>query len=69
MSDFGDTDPTQVRVDLGARSYDILIGSRLLDSLGAEIVARYGNVRVGIVSDSTVAPLYRARIEASLTQA
>lgn len=69
MSDFGDTDPTQVRVELGARSYDILIGSRLLDSLGTEIVARYGNVRAGIVSDSTVAPLYRARIEASLKQA
>ncbi len=69
MSELADTDPTQVRVELGARSYDILIGSRLLDSLGAEIVARYGKVRAGIVSDSTVAPLYRARIEASLTQA
>jgi 3-dehydroquinate synthase len=69
MSDFDDTNPTQVRVELGARSYDILIGTALLDGLGAEIVARYGTVRAGIVSDSSVAPLYRARIEASLKQA
>lgn len=69
MSDFDDTNPTQVRVELGARSYDILIGTALLDGLGAEIVARYGIVRAGIVSDSSVAPLYRARIEASLKKA
>lgn len=69
MSDFDDTNPTQVRVELGARSYDILIGTALLDGLGAEIGARYGTVRAGIVSDSSVAPLYRARIEASLKQA
>lgn len=69
MSDFDDANPTQVRVELGARSYDILIGTALLDGLGAEIGARYGTVRAGIVSDSSVAPLYRARIEASLKQA
>lgn len=69
MSDFDDTNPTQVRVELGARSYDILIGTALLDGLGAEIGARYGTVRAGIVSDSSVAPLYRARIEVSLKQA
>ncbi len=69
MSDFDDANPTQVQVELGARSYDILIGTALMDGLGAEIVARYGTVRAGIVSDSSVAPLYRARIEASLKQA
>lgn len=69
MSELVETDPTQVRVELGERSYDILIGSRLMDTLGKEIVARYGSVRAGIVSDSTVAPLYRARVEASLKQA
>lgn len=63
------SDPTKVRVALGARSYDILIGSDLMDSLGQEIAARFGTVRAGIVSDSTVAPIYRARIEASLEQA
>lgn len=69
MSNIDDADPTQVRVDLGARSYDILIGTALMDSLGAEIIARYGTVRAGIVSDSSVAPLYQARIEASLIKA
>lgn len=61
-------DPSTVRVDLGARSYDILIGSGLIDQLGPEIMKRYGTVRAGIVSDSHVGPIYRARLEASLRE-
>ncbi len=69
MTEFREADPTKVRVELGARSYDILIGSDLIARLGSEIVERFGRVRAGIVSDSQVAPLYRERIEASLQQA
>ena len=59
-------EPTTVRVDLGTRSYDILIGPGLIDQLGQAIADRYGIVRAGIVSDSHVAPIYLARLEASL---
>lgn len=65
MSDMA-PQPTTVRVDLGARSYDILIGSGLIDQLGEAVCDRYGKVRAGIVSDSDVAPIYRGRLEASL---
>lgn len=59
-------EPTTVRVDLGARSYDILIGPGLIDQLGRAIADRYGTVRAGIVSDNHVAPIYLERLEASL---
>ena len=55
-----------VKVDLGERSYDIVIGEECLDSLGAycERVGLSG--RCLIVSDSNVDPLYGAQAEAAL---
>lgn len=44
-----------VRVDLGARSYDVRIGQGLLDRAGDEITALAGRRRVAILTDETVA--------------
>ncbi|MGN6550309.1 MAG: 3-dehydroquinate synthase [Pararhizobium sp.] len=45
----------RVRVDLGARSYDILIGSGLLKQAGEAIASRLLGVRVAVVTDDNVA--------------
>ena len=59
-----------VRVDLGERGYDILIGDGLLDRTGALVAERLGGgARVGIVSDENVAPLYGDRLLNSLRAA
>jgi 3-dehydroquinate synthase len=50
--------PTTVRVDLGARSYEILIGRGLIGAAGQEIVRRLPGVRVAVVTDQTVADLH-----------
>lgn len=55
----------QVRIELGERSYPIVIGSRLLsdaDLLGALIAAR----DVLIVTNETIAPLYLQRLKTAL---
>ncbi|NVM75861.1 3-dehydroquinate synthase [Duganella sp. SG902] len=57
-----------LNVDLGERSYPISIGPDLLND-GA-LLARYvTGAKVAIVSNTTVAPLYLARIEAGLRNA
>ncbi len=55
-----------VRVDLGPRSYDILIGSGLLREAGARIAALAPGAACAIVTDSNVAPLYLPPLQASL---
>ena len=45
--------PTTVSVDLGPRSYDILIGRGVIRHAGAEIAARLPNVRAAVVTDET----------------
>lgn len=55
----------QVRVELGQRGYDILIGPGLLEDTGAYA----GAIRardVLIVTNDTVAPLYQEKVEAAL---
>jgi len=47
-----------LRVDLGARSYDIEIGSSLLAQAGKQIASLLQTPRTVIVTDSNVAPLY-----------
>jgi len=55
-----------VRVELGERSYDVRVGSGVLDSLGAA-ASELGAVRqAAVVSDSNVAPLYGRRAAESL---
>lgn len=61
--------PRTVRVDLGERSYDILIGRGLVETVGSEIARRLPSVRVAIVTDETVAELHLSRVEKSLDAA
>ena len=47
-----------VRVDLGERSYDIVIGPGLIAQAGAEIAARNPGVRCAVVTDKNVAAVH-----------
>jgi len=58
----------KVNVALGARSYDIIVGDKLLANVGAHIAPLLSQPRTMIVSDTNVAPLYLARVEHSLDQ-
>ncbi len=58
-----------IRVDLAGRAYDIAIGPGLLDRAGELSKPLLAAPRVTIVSDSTVAPLYGARLAASFAKA
>jgi 3-dehydroquinate synthase len=55
----------QLVVELGARSYPIHIGAGLLDRIGLLADVVHGKHAL-IVSDTNVAPLYLARVEAAL---
>ena len=57
-----------IRVGLGARSYDIIIGSGLLSDAGVHIAPLLGLLRIVLVSDENVAPLYLERVENSLSR-
>ncbi len=63
------TEPTQVAVALGARSYDIVIGRGVLAGLGERISAMRPGARVAIVTDETVAKFHLAAAEAALKAA
>ena len=58
-----------LKVDLGARSYDIAIGPDLLDRAGTLISERLGERQTVIITDSNVGPLYAEQIEESLAAA
>lgn len=58
-----------VGVDLGGRSYDILIGAGLIARTGAELSARLKTRRAVIVTDATVADLYLSATQDSLAGA
>ena len=58
----------KVHVALGARSYDIIVGDKLLANVGAHIAPLLSQPRTMIVSDTNVAPRYLARVEHSLDQ-
>jgi 3-dehydroquinate synthase len=55
-----------IRVALGTRSYDIIIGERLLDAAGGFIASTLPGARSAVVSDANVAALYLPRLKASL---
>lgn len=55
-------------LDLGERSYDILIGPNLLAGLGERLKAILPGKQVAVVSNETVAPLYLAEVVASLQE-
>jgi 3-dehydroquinate synthase len=59
----------RLRVELGARSYDIVIGSRLLEAAGALMRPVLRQNRVVVVTDETVALLHLPRLAAALDTA
>ena len=61
-----ETGETTIPVNLGDRSYDIVIGKHLLDGAGARIAAALPAARCAVVSDANVAALYLERLKASL---
>ncbi len=70
MTSHADSGPVeQITVDLGQRSYDILIGPGLIDSAGAQISSRLDTPRAFIITDANVAPLLGDRLAASLEAA
>ncbi len=54
-----------VRVELGERSYPILIGSSLWSNLAEEVASRFAPTRLAVISDSTVGPLYEPQLTAA----
>jgi len=69
MADDAARTTTAIKVELGARSYDILIGRGLIAEAGAELRRRLPGVRVAIVSDETVARLHLNALRESLRAA
>ena len=63
------TGPSLVTVDLGERSYDILIGRDVLAGAGREIASRLPGARAAIVTDKTVAHLHLDDLAKSLKEA
>jgi shikimate kinase / 3-dehydroquinate synthase len=58
-----------VRVELGARAYDIVIGDGLIAEAGARIAALSPKAACAIVTDSNVAAAHLPALEASLSAA
>ena len=59
----------RVPVELGKRSYDILVGIGLLQQAGEELLPILRQPRVAIITDDNVAPLYLETLETSLSAA
>ncbi|MCD1641875.1 3-dehydroquinate synthase [Aurantimonas coralicida] len=60
---------SHVRVELGDRGYDIVIGPGLIDAAGEEIARRLPGVRAAILTDATVAGLHYERLSIALRAA
>jgi len=58
-----------VRVALGARSYDVVIGAGLIADAGAELAAVLPGRNVAVVTDTNVAELHLAQLRRSLADA
>ncbi|MEM8839317.1 MAG: 3-dehydroquinate synthase [Pseudomonadota bacterium] len=63
------SDVERVVVELGERSYDILIGDALIERVGGLVKDRFGSVRTAIVSDEHVAKCHLEALRASLASA
>jgi 3-dehydroquinate synthase len=61
--------PHKVRVPLGERAYDILIGDDLIDQAGEKLKGQFPGRRFGIVTDTEVAREQLPRLRRSLEQA
>jgi 3-dehydroquinate synthase len=63
------SDPAVVKVALGDRGYDIVIGRGVIASLGARIAALRPGAKTFIVTDNNVAQQFQAGAEAALAHA
>jgi 3-dehydroquinate synthase len=63
------SDAQLLRVDLGARAYDIHVGRGLLERAGALCAPLLAERRVFVVTDATVARLHAARLESGFAAA
>lgn len=63
------SEPITVTVELGSRSYPILVGHGLLEGLGQRLMALIKQQRVFILTDETVGDLHLASMENSLSAA
>ena len=61
--------PQVVKVGLGARAYDVVIGHGLIGTAGARIAPLLKRPRLAVVSDETVWGLHGQRLSASLAAA
>jgi len=59
----------KIRVELGERSYDISIGSNILDGIGDNLRSFGLSPTVGIISNPTVFSLYGDRVSGSIKKA
>ena len=66
LQDDQKTNLRTVPVDLGARSYDIVIGPRLLAQAGALIAKHHGTAKCAIVTDANVAGFHLDALKAGL---
>jgi 3-dehydroquinate synthase len=69
MTETENTFRQTVSVGLGARSYDIVIGARLMAEAGRRIAALASGARIGLVTDGNVGPLHAEAVENSLGEA
>ena len=58
-----------IRVELGERSYDIVIGSNMLGNIGASLKPFGFSPKIAVVSNPTVYPLYGDAVTNSLKKA
>lgn len=59
----------KIRVELGERSYDIVIGSNILDALGTSLEQFEFSRKIALISNPTVYGLYGDRVAKSLSAA
>jgi len=59
----------KIRVQLGERSYDIVLGNSILDGIGEELKAFHLSPKIAVVSNPTVFSLYGERISDSIRNA
>lgn len=69
VANSSDADTTNVRVELGNRSYDIKIGRGVLGSAGAEIAQLLPDARLAVITDETVAGIHLKPFSESLSAA
>jgi 3-dehydroquinate synthase len=62
-------DPTVVKVALGPRSYDIVIGRGVVGSLGTRVKRLRPGAKLAVVTDQTVARHHLTAVEAALEEA